>query len=136
MTTYDCALCKRSLLPSEFGQRQLRKLRASGAGKCKRCTGAPTPGELALLKAQEVAQHFYDESRGQVDGQQRKVKGTNYSLMAQRPAKADIEQAKLIFNKLSGFGKLTELNVDAAMELERRRLQEELEYMPVTRMAH
>ena len=63
-----CASCMRALPLEQFVNRQLSNVKAGRSATCTSCATARTRPDPELLKAKEVACHFYDESRGQVDG--------------------------------------------------------------------
>ena len=75
-------------LPLElFVNRQLSNVKAGRSATCTSCATARTRPDPEQLKAQEAAHHFYDESRGQVDGMNRKVK--NSVLLAPLRSRAE-----------------------------------------------
>ena len=81
-----CASCMRALPLEQFVNRQLSNVKAGRSATCTSCATARTRPDPELLKAQEVAYHFHEESRGQVDGMSRKVKNSTVSLAAEKPA--------------------------------------------------
>ena len=92
---HTCGTCKRALPLDQFANRQRKNVRAGRGGTCSSCATGRTQAdaEQANAKEVEVAHHFYEESRGQVDGMNRKVKNGYISLMAQRPTSADMEES-------------------------------------------
>ena len=72
-TMYRCRLCQLELPLEAFVNRQRNNVRDGRDGACKACATDRTAEERERAKAEEVAKHFYEESRGQVDGRHRKV---------------------------------------------------------------
>ena len=121
-----CAACKRALPLELFVNRQLSNVKAGKSATCTSCATARTRPDPEQLKAQEVAYHFYDESRGQVDGMNRKVKNSTVSLAAEKPSKKDMDKAKLIYKNFEDHCKLEDMNLDWCIEQELLRLNAEL----------
>lgn len=115
-----CASCKRSLPLEKFINRQKKNVQAGKDGTCGSCATARTGADPERLKLEEVAQHFYDESRGQVDGMKRKVRGSSVSLAAQKPSEEDMEESKRIYGEFAEHCELETMNLDASTERERQ----------------
>ena len=118
---HTCGTCKRALPLDQFANRQRKNVLAGRDGTCSSCATGRTQADPSQANAKEVevAHHFYEESRGQVDGMNRKVKNGYISLMAQRPTSADMEESKRIYSKFSNHCKLDQMNLDTCMEQER-----------------
>ena len=120
---HTCAACKRALPLEQFVNRQLRNLKEGKGATCSPCVTARLTGEdPERLKATEVAYHFYAESRGQVDGMNRKVKGSSVSLAALKPSAGDMRKTRLIYEEFDQHCKLENINLDQCVEQERLRL--------------
>ena len=76
---YVCRRCHQWLPLEAFVNRQRNNVRDGRDGACKACATDRTAEERERAKAEEVAKHFYEESRGQVDGRHRKVKNSSVS---------------------------------------------------------
>ena len=121
-----CASCMRALPLEQFVNRQLSNVKAGRPATCTSCATARTRPDPELLKAKEVACHFYDESRGQVDGMKRKVKNSSVSLAAEKPAKKDMDKGRLIYSKFEEHCKLEDMNLDLCIKQELLKLNAEL----------
>ena len=121
---HTCAACKRALPLEQFVNRQLRNLKEGKGATCSPCATARrlTGEDPERLKATEVAYHFYAESRGQVDGMNRKVKGRSVSFAALKPSEGDMRKTRLIYEEFDQHCKLENMNLDQCVEQERLRL--------------
>ena len=125
-TMFCCRLCQRELPLDAFVNRQRRNVQNGKDGACKACATDRTAEELERAKVEEVAKHFYDESRGQVDGRLRRAKGSGVSLAAAAPSQADKDEAKRIYASFTQHCELHTMNLDACITKERARLCAEL----------
>ena len=119
---YTCAACERAVPVDLFVNRQLRNVKDGKTATCSPCATARTGEDTERLKATEVAFHFYAESRGQVDGTSRKVRGGSVSLAAQKPSEGDMDGGRTIYREFDRHCKLESMNLDSCMEQERLRL--------------
>ena len=92
-----CLRCDVELPLEAFSRSQQNKLRAKKPATCIGCSdNRPSPEELQKVNKERVAQWQYEESYGQVDGMQRKTKGSGSSLAAARPTARDSVDAGVI----------------------------------------
>ena len=123
---YVCRRCQQWLPLEAFVNRQRKNVRDGRDGACKTCATDRTAEELERAKAEEVAKHFYEESRGQVDGRHRKVKNSRVSLAAAAPSLAHKEEAIRIYASFAQHCDLRTMDLEACMAQERGRLCAEL----------
>ena len=94
---------------------------------CSRCSPAALPPEqLEQQKQLEVAEFFYKESRGQVDGRTRSTGSTGVKLAAQRPAQQDLTKAHGIINAFTEQYDISKLNYDECLATECEILRSEM----------
>lgn len=123
---YVCRQCQHELPIEDFVNRQRKRLRDGKDGACKSCATDRIAEELEAAKAEEVRQFFYEESRGQVDGRNRKVRGSSVSLAAAAPSQADKDEASRVYAKFAQHCALGTMNLEACIAQERGRLCAEL----------
>ena len=116
-----CGECERELPASEFPRRQRKRLRDDKRALCSSCSPrARTAEDEVSHKKQEVAEFFHRESRGQVDGTDRKVKGGATSLAAPRPSQPDLAAAADIFGQFKLAYDVKTMSYDCCLAEQRR----------------
>ena len=122
-----CAKCDREVPLAEFPRRQKARLKLGQPAQCNSCSpGKRKAEDEERKKREEVAEFFYRESRGQVDGSNRRTKGGNVSLAAARPCASDLEEAADILAQFKQAYDVRTLSYDACLTAERTLLHSEL----------
>ena len=118
-----CAQCGQCVALDSLARRQKTNALQNKPARCKPCSGAPDAAALQRQKQVEVAHFFYKESRGQVDGRNRKVRGNGrMSLAAARPAEKDLHAADNIQAVFRHEYDVSKLSYEACVKAEQEAL--------------
>ena len=128
MQSAPCASCGQETKLDDFPRRQKSNALHGKAALCRACSpGALLPEQLEARKKEEVAAFLYNESRGQVDGKRRKVRGSQMSVVAQPPNGRDREHSQEVKDAFFAAYDVATLSYSASLETECAALGAELE---------